>query len=119
MTELRPHRHPDSNPASEWVGFFTEARHGSGVVVSVTGELDIATAPLLHERLCELLCLPIDSLTVDLAGVTFMDSTGLAVLVRLLPEAEDRDVPFSLASVPHCVRRVLEVTNTDCLFQIR
>ncbi|HEY3724093.1 MAG TPA: STAS domain-containing protein [Acidimicrobiia bacterium] len=101
------------------MGFFTEARHGSGVVVSVTGELDIATAPLLHRRLCELLCLPIDSLTVNLAGVTFMDSTGLAVLVRLLPEADDRDVPFALASVPHCVQRVLEVTDTDGLFDIR
>jgi anti-sigma B factor antagonist len=100
-------------------GFFTEVQNGSGVVVSVTGDLDLATAPALARRLAELLALPLDSLTIDLAAVEFMDSTGLKVLNQARQGADDRHVPLALASVPRCVQVVLEATNMDGLFTFR
>jgi anti-anti-sigma factor len=65
------------------------------------------------------LCLPIEPLPLDMGGVTFMDSSGLAVLIQLRGEANDRDKLFALAAVPRCVQRVLETTDTDRLFDIR
>ncbi|HLF40127.1 MAG TPA: STAS domain-containing protein, partial [Acidimicrobiia bacterium] len=52
----------------------------SGTVVSVRGELDMLTAPLLWERLEPLLPSIEDRLVIDLAGARFIDSMGLGVL---------------------------------------
>jgi anti-anti-sigma factor len=100
-------------------GFFTEVRDGSGVVVSVAGDLDLATAPALARRLTELLALPLDSLTIELAGVEFMDSSGLKVLNQAREGAGEQSVPLTLASVPRCVQVVLEATNMDGLFRFQ
>jgi anti-sigma B factor antagonist len=100
-------------------GLVTEVQHGSGVVVSVTGDLDLATAPVLARRLSELLSLPVDSLTIEMAGVEFMDSSGLKVLNQARRGADERHVPLALASVPRCVQLVLEATNMDGLFTFR
>jgi len=51
------------------------------VVVVVVGEIDIATAPALEERLTEAEAVDAANVIVDLDRVTFMDSTGLQVLV--------------------------------------
>jgi anti-sigma B factor antagonist len=56
---------------------------GPHVVVGVTGELDVASAPTLRDTLLALLNRGVDSLVVDLRGVTFIDSTGVGSLLRI------------------------------------
>jgi anti-sigma B factor antagonist len=58
-----------------------------GLVVRVEGELDVATAAVLDERLREVESTELGLITIDLAGVSFIDSTGLRALV----EAHVRD----------------------------
>lgn len=79
-------------------------------VLSVAGELDVATAPrleaVLGERLAE------GPVVLDLGRVTFMDSSGVVVLDRVLAELARRG--WSLAVRPEvqdAVRRVLELTR--------
>jgi anti-anti-sigma factor len=65
---------------------FDVHQNGAGVVISVWGEVDMATAPQLEE------CLgshPDRDVTVNLAGVPFLDSSGMAVLVRAANAAAD------------------------------
>ena len=50
-------------------------------VLSVTGEVDVYTAPKFRERLIELVSEGKYQIVVDLEGVDFLDSTGLGVLV--------------------------------------
>lgn len=50
--------------------------------VSVVGELDLATAPLLDEAVDSFGDPDSRQLTVDMAGLAFMDSSGLAVLLK-------------------------------------
>ena len=66
------------------------------VVVSVHGELDVASAPVLERRLLELFNLPLSRVIVDASQLTFIDSAGLRVLVRAHAAAEERSVDFEI-----------------------
>jgi anti-sigma B factor antagonist len=50
-------------------------------VVTASGEIDLSTAPLLRQRLLEVVADHVTHLVVDLSRVPFIDSTGLGVLV--------------------------------------
>jgi anti-sigma B factor antagonist len=56
---------------------------GERVVVEVTGEIDVASAPALRDRLLALLNRGAPDLVIDLRGVTFIDSTGIGSLLRV------------------------------------
>ena len=59
-----------------------EARTADGgVILTVCGDLDIATAPALRRRVNAILDTGVRRLVLDLRDVAFMDSTGLAVLI--------------------------------------
>jgi anti-sigma B factor antagonist len=89
---------------------------GDGVVVFVRGELDLASGPALGRRILELLSLPIEWLTLDFAELTFVDSSGVAMLNHARTAAEERNVCFQLAAVPHQAQRVLELMAMDGIF---
>src|SRR5215468_12380842 len=57
---------------------------GDCAVLRVTGEIDVYTAPLLRERVIHLVDDGPRHIIADLRGVTFLDSTGLGVLVGSL-----------------------------------
>jgi|SoiMethySBSTD1v2_1073268.scaffolds.fasta_scaffold67035_6 stage II sporulation protein AA (anti-sigma F factor antagonist) len=58
---------------------FTISRSATWTLISVAGELNAATAPELHSILQEF---SLQSVTVDLHAVTFIDPSGLATLLR-------------------------------------
>jgi anti-sigma B factor antagonist len=61
----------------------------SGLVLTVTGELDIATAPALREHLQAAIEAGMHRLVIDLSAITFLDSVALAAIVHAkqrLPE---------------------------------
>jgi anti-sigma B factor antagonist len=71
----------------------------NAVVLVVEGEIDIATAPLLEARLAEAEGRNQPSVIVDLDQVTFMDSTGLQVLVaHTMSEANGRRIRLTKGS---------------------
>lgn len=76
------------------------------------GEIDAHSAPLLSERFRSL---PDGSndIEVDLAAVSFIDSSGLRVLIDLHQRAADADRRLVLRSPSHSVIRLLEVAGLD------
>jgi anti-anti-sigma factor len=77
------------------------------VMLTLTGDLDLATAPELARAAEEL---PAGcEVTVDLRGLTFLDSTGLSQLLHL---AKRYDVITSFVPGPSNVQRVFEITET-------
>jgi anti-sigma B factor antagonist len=82
-------------------------------VVSVTGELDLASSPALEEALEQLDGSEPRSVILDLTDVDFMDSAGLAVVVRAHQRAESAGTPFALVSASPQVRLLLSVTGMD------
>jgi anti-sigma B factor antagonist len=91
-------------------------RDGSGVVASVRGELDLASAPELLRRLQHELLEPTPALSIDLGAASFIDSSGLGVLCQLHDEGQRRGVDVRLVNVPDHARRVLEITGLTGLF---
>ncbi len=82
-------------------------------VLSLSGELDIASAPLL-EQATETVE---RSLLIDLSDVTFMDSTGLRALLLARQQAEASDQELWLRQGPRQVQRVFELSGTLDRFQ--
>ncbi|WP_018684582.1 STAS domain-containing protein [Actinokineospora enzanensis] len=87
------------------------------VVVSVTGEVDLATAPQLEQALDAALAEPgATGVRVDLSAVEFMDSAGLRVLVAALRKAEESDRTLVLDAPHERVRRIIEITGLAEVF---
>jgi len=81
------------------------------LVVTVSGEVDLSTAPELT-RAIHLISAHTRRLVADLAGVTFLDSSGLNALVRGCHALEERGVGFVLVAEPDGpVRRLLDLTQ--------
>lgn len=87
-------------------------------VVTVTGEIDYDSAPLLQRALDQVLRSCGSRLEVDLAGVGFCDCAGLDVLLRTRLSARDAQVTLTLAGVGSAVQRLLELTDTRPLFTL-
>jgi anti-anti-sigma factor len=88
----------------------TEQR-GDVVVLSVAGELDMATAPQLQDEITDLLDRGRNRLVFDLAELTFCDSTGLSVFVRAKNSCDEAGGVLRLAAPQRGVLRILEVSG--------
>ena len=93
-------------------GAATAGQSESATVVEVAGELDLHSAPQLRAELGR----AIESggaphVVVDLAGVTFLDSTGVGVLVGALKRARQADGSLHFCGAQPRVRRVFEITG--------
>ena len=82
-------------------------------VVRVRGDVDLDTAPVLERRLNELVDDGAREIVVDAGGLTFMDMTGLTVLVRVLKRLRARDGRIRVRSASRSVQKVLEITGLD------
>jgi anti-sigma B factor antagonist len=88
------------------------------VVISVRGELDLQTCPLLWNRLAEAIPLTQERLIVDLRNATFIDSTGLAVFVRAFKRLRHAGSDLVLRSPNKSARKVLHITGLDRVMTI-
>jgi len=82
------------------------------VVVSLEGELDCSISDELTRLLAGAVGEGSRRVVVDLAGVTFMDSSGLRCLLQEAEHASHRDVELVVVRASGIARRVLEVTGT-------
>ena len=91
---------------------------GDLTVVSVKGEVDLYTAPSLKEAIADLVSSGRSKIVVDLAGVEFMDSTGLGVLIGALKRCKEAGGSLALAGPGESVLKVLAITGLDKVFSI-
>jgi anti-anti-sigma factor len=82
-------------------------------VVVLEGELDIATTPGAEEELRRVELNGARVIVLDLRGLTFMDSTGLRLLVSADARARDAGHRLVVVRGPEAVHRVLEITGLD------
>jgi anti-sigma B factor antagonist len=93
-------------------------REGAHTIISVTGEIDVYTAPTLRERLNEVVANGEYQLIVDMAGVDFLDSTGLGVLVGGLKRARSHEGSLQLVCDQEKILKVFRITGLTKVFPI-
>ena len=86
--------------------------------IAVSGELDMNTAPQLESELGEALADPRAALVLDLCDCEFIDSTGIALIVRSWQRLDrgaggDGQGRLVLCSQNHQVRRLLQITGVE------
>ncbi len=89
--------------------------HPLGVVLTLAGELDLATVPVLQERLDQVICAKA-AVIIDLSRLRFIDSSGLDLLVRAERQLRDSGPQLVLVRGPRAVHRVFELTSLDSHF---
>jgi anti-sigma B factor antagonist len=95
------------------MGFAVERTSTSeGVGVTVVGDVDIETAPRMRDAISAALATG-DSVVVDLAAVTFMDSAGLSALIAVRLRARAEGLSLRLDRVPDRVANLFRITGMD------
>lgn len=87
-------------------------------VVAASGEIDVATAPVLRDRLTELVEAGSTRLIVDLEDVDFIDSTGLGVLVGAVRRTRADAGDLRLVCTNTRILKVFEATGLHEVFMI-
>jgi len=80
-------------------------------VVVLNGELDVASAPMLEATVEELCAAGAREVTIDMAGVEFVDSMGLKAILSGQALCAERGCDYSLTPAQRPARRVFEVTK--------
>ena len=85
-------------------------RHG--VRIRPVGEVDLATVDAVHAHLAELQSAGFTQLTLDLRGVTFLDSSGLRMILEWDARSKADGFAFSLVAGSPSVQRLFDLTDT-------
>ncbi len=96
----------------------SEAIGDRAAVITVDGEIDIATAPRLREQLHASLTRGTEVVVVDLLGVTFIDSTALGALIGGLRACRESGISLRLVIADPRILKVFEITGLDTVFSV-
>jgi anti-sigma B factor antagonist len=89
---------------------------GSRVFIQLKGELDISTAPLLQATLANVLGDSPGEIVLNLADVSYVDSTGLSLFITATKRAHAEGSKLVLRDPQESTQRLLEITNLTDYF---
>jgi anti-sigma B factor antagonist len=88
-------------------------RRGDVVILRVSGEFDLSCKRAFESRTGEVLDQRLSSLIVDLRAVSFIDSTGLGLILELWSRARRDGWEFAVVKAPDQVHQVFETAGLD------
>jgi len=87
-------------------------------ILELSGELDYHSSPELREKLTELTVKQAPKILVNLGGVDYMDSSGIATFVEAFQKSKRYQGRLILAALTSTVRGVFEIAKLDSIFEI-
>ncbi len=96
----------------------TDELSRSSYVISLTGEVDLYTAPEFKQQLLEVIGQGAKDVVVDFSKTTFIDSTTLGVLVGGVKRLRSNDGHLSLVCSDRNITKIFEITGLDRVFTI-
>jgi anti-sigma B factor antagonist len=96
----------------------TTPRQSHSNVLPLKGEIDLHVSPSVTASLNEMIEKKPERFVVDLSGVSYIDSAGLAALIEAMQKVEGYGGKFMLAGLQETVRSIFEISRLDQVFQI-
>src|SRR3954470_20170560 len=96
----------------------TEQLSDDAYVISLSGEVDLYTAPELKQQLLDVIGKGAKSVIVDFTSTTFIDSTTLGVLVGGVKRLRTNEGQLSLVCSDRNITKIFEITGLDRVFAI-
>jgi len=96
----------------------TEQLNGDSYVISLSGEVDLYTAPEFKQQLLEVIGQGAKEVVVDFTSTTFIDSTTLGVLVGGVKRLRSNDGQLALVCSDRNITKIFEITGLDRVFTI-
>ena len=97
---------------------YSISRKENQSVLPLEGEIDLHVSPKVDAALQILIEKKPEKLIVDLSRVTYIDSSGLAVLIGAIKDVEGHGGKFALAGLQEAVALTFEVARLDQVFRI-
>ena len=94
------------------------ARKDAVSLITVQGDIDLSTSTRLRAEILKEVAGSSQRVALDLSGVRYMDSSGVATLVEGLRSARDHDTSFRLVAPSTKVMKVLQMTRLDTVFEV-
>lgn len=95
------------------------ASRAGTLTLALAGEIDLDSVTLLHQAIHEAQVSWGTHVTIDLSGVTFMDSSGVHALLTQYQQAQDQGGSLSVTGAQGVVERVLHLSGVMSLLQPR
>jgi len=96
----------------------TVASSGRWEILTVTGEIDMATVPRFRQRLLGVIGAGAQSVVIDLSGVDFIDSTGLGVLMGAAKRVRGSGGDIRLVRTGSRLSELIELTRLDRVLDV-
>ena len=97
----------------------TVTSRDSALTIALSGEIDHQVAREMMDSITDAIATRLPAqLVLDLSGVTFMDSSGIAVLLRALRQMEQIGGALRVTSIPTQARRVLDAAGVGRLITL-
>ena len=87
-------------------------------IVDCEGDIDLSRSPMFQAELLKIIDSKPKRIVINLAEVRYMDSSGVASLVKLLSRVRKLGIQLRLAERTDRVRSVFEITRLDSVFEI-
>ena len=87
-------------------------------ILPLNGEIDLHVAPQIRASLTSLLADKPPRLVVDLSKVSYIDSSGIAVLIEAMQNVDKYGGKFALSGLQESVRPIFEIARLDQVFRI-
>jgi anti-sigma B factor antagonist len=97
---------------------FRTNREADEASLAVTGEIDMFTAESLYQQARRLVDQSVSLLVLDLGGVTFCDSLGVAALVRIYKYGSAAGCRLRLTNLRPHVAHILQISGLDQVFEV-
>lgn len=87
-------------------------------ILSIEGELDMNNVPLVREQLAAVVAQQVPQVLLDLSGLSYIDSSGLALFIENLQRIQAYGGKLRLFGLRESVRQIFEISRLDQVFQL-
>ena len=87
-------------------------------VLSLEGEIDLHESPQIREALTPMIERKLPRLLIDLTGVSYIDSSGLAVFIDAMQRVQSYGGQLALFGIGETVRNIFHIARLDQVFKI-